>query len=297
MSAVAQPSQISADSAPTTSDERPWYASGAVLGLLLSAVLLLVGWVVPLRDYITPKSGLGYWLGIIGGSLMLLLLIYPARKRIPGLAMIGAARWWFQFHMVLGVAGPILILYHCTYRMGAANSNVALWSMIIVAGSGLIGRYLYSRIHYGLYGRKADLSELHAQAAHLQAERSGAGRLLPGFGPRLEVAETRISMSIPLVPNASSAFVMWYVERLRTRAFVRRTLREAARSSLAIAEHRATLLAAAYRYADERLSGARRVAEFHSCERLFSMWHMFHLPLFGMLFVAGIVHVIAVNIY
>ena len=64
---------------------------------------------------------------------MVLLLIYPLRKRVRAFAFLGSARIWFQIHMILGVAGPVLILYHCTYRMGATNSNVALWSMIIVS--------------------------------------------------------------------------------------------------------------------------------------------------------------------
>ncbi len=271
--------------------------SGALVGLIFAAVVLLVGWVIPLGDYITPRSGLGYALGILGGSLMLALLIYPARKRITSLAPIGSAVMWFRIHMVLGVAGPVCILYHCNYKTGATNSNVALWSMIIVASSGIVGRYLYSRIHYGLYGSKATLGDLNNQAANLRVEGTGAGRLLPGFAPKLDAAERRISLDIPLIPKASSSFVMWWFARLQMRAFIRRTLRDAAASSLAISEHRATLLAAATRYAEARLGAARRVAEFHSCERLFSLWHILHLPLFGMLFVAGIVHVIAVNIY
>jgi hypothetical protein len=78
---------------------------------------------------------------------------------------------------------------------------------------------------------------------------------------------------------------------------VHRALRGAAADSLAISEHRGALTLAADRYTDARLSAARRVAEFQSCEQLFGLWHVLHLPLFGMLFVAGIVHVIAVNIY
>jgi hypothetical protein len=39
------------------------------------------------------------------------------------------------------------------------------------------------------------------------------------------------------------------------------------------------------------------VAAFEAYERLFSLWHVLHLPLFFMLLIAGIVHVIAVNVY
>mgnify|MGYP003349643069 CR=1 FL=1 len=106
--------------------------------------------------------------------------------------------------MFLGVAGPIAILYHCTYRMGATNSNVALWSMIIVSSSGLVGRYLYSRIHFGLYGSRANLDEIHFQASKIRLEGTGAGRLLPGFAERLDASEKSISFSLPLVPKSDA---------------------------------------------------------------------------------------------
>jgi hypothetical protein len=50
-----------------------WYST---IGLLL-----LAGWVSRDQRYLVAESGIGYWFGIIGGSMMLLLLIYPLRKR------------------------------------------------------------------------------------------------------------------------------------------------------------------------------------------------------------------------
>jgi hypothetical protein len=271
--------------------------SGAQIGLGISALLLIVGWISPLGRYLTPRAGLGYWLGIIGGSLMLALLIYPLRKRVPTLTWLGSNKGWFRVHMILGVAGPICILYHCCYHLGATNSNVALVSMLIVAGSGLVGRYLYSRIHNGLYGQKASLAELRSEAERLKSEGGGAGRLLPEFAARLDVAEKRVAGGIPLVPKAVSAALLYRIGRAGVHHYVHWTLRGAAAESLAIAEHRRALSLAADRYADCRLIAARRVAEFQSCERLFGLWHVLHLPLFGMLLVAGIVHIVAVNVY
>jgi hypothetical protein len=274
-----------------------WRLSAAQAGLLLSLAVLIVGWLAPLGDYVTPRSGLGYALGIVGGSLMLALLVYPLRKRIPALRIIGSNKAWFRIHMVLGVAGPLCILYHCGYRLGATNSNVALVSMLVVAGSGLVGRYLYARIHHGLYGQRASLVELRKEAERLKSEGGGAGRLLPEFAARLDAAESRIARGLPLVPKALSALLLFRIGRAGVRHYVHRTLRGAAAASLAVAEHRRALSLAADRYTDARLAAARRVAEFESCESLFGLWHVLHLPLFGMLFVAGIVHVIAVNIY
>jgi hypothetical protein len=45
------------------------------------------------------------------------------------------------------------------------------------------------------------------------------------------------------------------------------------------------------------VEGIRKVAEFNAYERLFSLWHAFHLPFCVMLFLAAAVHVVAVNMY
>jgi hypothetical protein len=45
------------------------------------------------------------------------------------------------------------------------------------------------------------------------------------------------------------------------------------------------------------LRHVRKVAEFKFYERVFSLWHVFHLPLFFMLLFTGIFHVLAVHAY
>jgi len=271
--------------------------TGERLALLAATLLLVAGWFLPLGNYLTPRSGAGYALGIIGGSLMLALLMYPARKRLRSLGILGSNGMWFRIHMVLGILGPLCIVYHCCYHLGATNSNVALVSMLIVAGSGLIGRYLYARIHHGLYGHKASLAEFRAEAERLKNEVAGVTRVLPEFVVRLDRAEARIARGVPGVPKALSALILYWFGRRSMSRYVHRTLRAAAASSRIIAGHRRALEGAADRHAESRLTAARRVAEFESCETLFGLWHVLHVPLFGMLFIAGIVHVIAVNLY
>ena len=45
------------------------------------AVVLWIGWLNRGDNGLTPESGVGYWLGIAGSGLMLLLLAYPRRPR------------------------------------------------------------------------------------------------------------------------------------------------------------------------------------------------------------------------
>jgi hypothetical protein len=268
---------------------------------VLAIVALYAGWRFPTQRYITPERGVGYALGIIGGSLMLLLFLYSARKRVRWLGFLGSVARWFRFHMVLGILGPLCILYHSNFSTGAANSNVALFSMLTVAGSGLIGRYIYSRIHLGLYGRKTNLDELRDGAEGLRAL-SGTVSFLPELVTRLEAAEKRLLATgpdLPVLGFAKPVFVAAnaLVSRWRLRSYVRSALRAAARTSPIIAQQRKRLRKAAAGYIDKRLIATRRVAEFQAYERLFSLWHALHLPLIFMMIVAAVVHIVAVHVY
>ena len=71
---------------------------------------------------------------------------------------------WFAVHMVLGIGGPVLVLAHSTFHMRSTNAAVALICMLVVAGSGIIGRFLYVKVHRGLYGEKLSLQELQVVA-------------------------------------------------------------------------------------------------------------------------------------
>lgn len=283
-------------SAPPSSG---WLRNSTRPGVLFAAAgaVIVWGYRFPTDRYITPERGLGYLLGIIGGSMMLLLLLYPARKRLRWLSFIGTVKRWFQAHMLLGVLGPICILFHANFSLGATNSNVALWSMIVVAASGLIGRYFYARIHHGLHGRRATHAELTATAQQLR-QHNHAGTFLPDLAPRLDAIEAQLLRSA--APWLIRPFLLRWRHWRGTRTmhrYIRSALAVAAQESATLATHRRRLRTTACNYVERRLHAARRVGELESFERLFSWWHVLHLPLFFMLLIAGIVHVIAVHLY
>jgi hypothetical protein len=271
------------------------------VGFIALLVVLYLGWTLPTERYITPTRGFGYALGIIGGSLMLLLLVYSARKRFKWLRVLGATPKWFRFHMMLGIVGPLCILFHSNFKTGAANSNVALFCMLTVATSGFIGRYLYARVHVGLYGRKLELRELQASASGLR-EFSASVAFLPELVPQLEVAERRLlscgpQLSLlgflkPVVVGFAAVQARWRLHR-----YIRSGLSASARTTTAIADESKRLCRTADDYIEKRLAATRRVAEFEGYERLFSLWHALHIPLIFMLIIAAVIHVIAVNVY
>lgn len=282
--------------APAADGMRRRQLNWSHVGMTLAVVALVVGFLVPTEQYLTPRNGFGYALGIIGGSLMLSMLVYSFRKRYPALAVIGSVRFWFRTHMTFGILGPIAILYHSNFSLGATNSNVALSCMLAVSGSGLIGRYLYARIHHGLYGRKATLRELAGDAENLR-NHSGALKMLPGLMDEVEQAERHIGAPAPFVIRPVLAAMRQRREARRIQRLVRDAVAMAATRSPVLRQERMRFTQAALGYVDARLLAARRVAEFEASDRLFAAWHILHMPLFVMLIVVGVVHVIAVHVY
>jgi hypothetical protein len=269
--------------------------------VIFTAALLavLVGLWQPTDRYLSPQSGVGYALGITGGSMMLLLTVYPLRKRIRALRFLGGVPEWFRAHMILGVLGPVCILFHANFSLGATNSNVALFCMLVVSGSGIVGRYLYSKIHRGLYGRRINLAEFQAQGQGLQRDDSLG--LLPEMVGCIEREERRVlswgASPVGLLLTPAALALLLLGARWRVRRHITRAIDSAARTSPVIAQQRVRLSRVAYSYAERRLQLSRQVAAFRMYEGLFSLWHVLHLPLFFMLVIAGITHVIAVNIY
>src|SRR3989344_4659459 len=111
--------------------------------LPVTVLLLLAVWAVREGRYYEPGDDFGYYLGVVGGVMMLALLLYSLRKHIRFMRNWGATKHWFRLHMILGIAGPTLILFHSTFRVGSLNATVALGCMLLVAGSGVLGRGLY----------------------------------------------------------------------------------------------------------------------------------------------------------
>ncbi len=263
--------------------------------------ILFWGFHAHLERYITPQRGFGYWLGIAGGSMMLLMLLYSARKRVRWLRWMGSIPVWFDIHMTLGVIGPILILFHSNFTLGATNSNVALICMLTVAASGVVGRYLYTRLHADLEGHEDTLDQLKAAGKRIVSQ-SPSLEFLPGLLGILEGLEARWIQPPrnPLlrVPHLLTGGIRVSIARWRMRVEIQHALRRAQRGGSALlAAHSHRLAKVASSYARKRLDAGRRITEYQLYEKLFSLWHVLHIPLFFMLLIAGIVHVVAINIY
>lgn len=268
---------------------------------LFSLLLLYMGWLNHSEAVWTAESGWGYWFGIVGGSLMLLLLLYPMRKRLHFMNKWLTVKFWFRLHMVFGVVGPVLIMMHSSYHIGSLNGQVALYSMLLVAISGLVGRYFYSRIHYGLYGKKATFSSLHTDSKELKKKLGPLFELQPRAKEMMKQYEKQV-IEAPTGPIASARH--WIKMRLMSARIYPTVMRDLDKKLLAAA-HLKGWDKAKVRRKQLRIrrmllahrKTLRQILELHFYERLFSIWHLLHLPLFIMMVITGFVHVYAVHAY
>jgi len=275
--------------------------TGDTLVYLLLAVLIWGTWRISLLGLFKPGDNTGYWLGVAGASMMLVLLCYPLRKQLRFARNWGNIRIWFWMHVVMGILGPLFILLHSNFQTGSLNAAVALYSMLLVAGSGVAGRFIFQRINRGLQGEQTSLQELMRRAGLDREDAKSRLSFAPAVEQRLKEFEARELEPRHGLLHAARA-VLW-LPLLQLRTY---------RRCVAELETLLVKMAASQRWpkADlqRRRKGARkmvgryldsvvRVAQFSAYSFLFSLWHVAHIPFVYVLILTALVHVYAVHAY
>ena len=268
---------------------------------VFSVVLIALAWFVATASPYKAGSTLGHNMGWVGGGMMFFMLAYSLRKRFRFLNGLGQLRYWFQMHMVFGIAGPLLALFHSTFKIGAMNSRIALYSMLLVAGSGIIGRFVYRHIHHGLYGRKATLSDVEQQMKESVESMHSVFGLVPTIGEKLSGFQ---SFALSKLDGAWAHTWRFLILRQRGRSIARAARREAwlaldrmSReknwSRYELSAQRRTIKEQINNYVEATCS----TATFVTWERLFALWHVVHVPFIYLFFFSVVVHVIAHYMY
>ncbi len=290
---------------PGTSKKR-----GNKLGVLFRVMFYVVvsfiiyaGWRFREYELITAERGTGYYFGIIGVVLMLLLAVYPLRKRISMLSFLGDNMLWFRLHMGLGIVGPVIILFHANFDSGSLNSYIALFSMIIVALSGIVGRYIYVRFHYGLTEQIVDLTEL-CDNLEQEKEELSINQLfsdLPEAKKELfDFAEKTLKPPCSFVNSieqiASARWQSQFIHR-KMKRIIRAYLHDLA-DAHELSFARKKQIQRQFKNRIRRFfTIAFRVTRFNFYERSFALWHVLHIPLVFLMIVVVVVHVIAVHLF
>lgn len=267
--------------------------------LAMGLLTALAWWVTTLKLF-TPGSDAGYWLGVVGGVTMLLVFAYPMRKHLRVMQRWGAGKHWFVLHMCVGVVGPVIILAHSTFTIGSINAGVALVSMLVVAASGVVGRFLYVRVHQDLHGQRLNLAELrqaiHGEASALQRleQAPQVQQALLDFEAASLRAQGRVGSLL------WGALGLWWL-RLRTerrcRALLKTSLAAQGRTQAWSRTEQRRQRRAARTLVHTYLDMVQRIAQYAAWDRLFALWHVAHVPFVYMMVLSAVAHVVAVHVY
>lgn len=265
------------------------------LGILLAGLVTWAAYLVAVGKYYTPRSGFGFYIGVGGTLMMVALLAYPLRKHVSWMQRWGALKHWFRIHMIMGIIGPMLVLFHSTFHIRTTNAAVALVSMFGVVLSGIVGRFVYTKIHYGLYGSRATLEKVRETFSGQADETKSRLHFAPRVEEWIRSFEEKVTQ-----PDRSLASSAWHVLTLgiarnvlefRCGKELKRLLRTERRPEFPGGAHDALALISCY------LREVERVAHFTTYERFFSLWHILHIPLIYLLAASTIFHILAAYMY
>jgi len=276
--------------------------TGPIIFTIVTLIVIYFGWTNDLGNYITAESGAGYFLGIIGSAMMLFTLLYSLRKRLKSMRTWGEIRNWFTVHMILGIYGPVLTLYHCNFSIGTSqNEKVAVISMLVVVVSGFVGRYVHDKIRYGIYKHEAALEHLQLDKLLTENELSNLHEENPDLFNKILIHNDNIQID-------SSGLIKCFLRMVSLNTVTRvsyalnKKQLKAACKQMAVKEkwspdkYKKTFHKA-HHFLTAHYDTVRKIASYTFYERIFSIWFFLHIPLFYMLIVSVIFHIVLVHMY
>jgi hypothetical protein len=299
--AAAGEKQAGAKARPREGARKSEPIGGDLLLYGMLAALVWAAWKVSEMGLVKPNSDTNYWVGVTGGSMMLVLFIYPLRKYFGFMQGLGHVKWWFWFHLLMGVGGPWLILAHSNFRVSSLNASVALYSMLIVVCSGVVGRFIYVRIHRGLDGERTSYRALRERAGFVESNARTRLHFSPRVEKRLLAFEHRELRAQPgwatYLRQVTLLPTQQWITYLRCIIELQRPLHKLAKRYHWSAEDLRRRKRRARKLVHRYLDAVVRVAQFQAYERVFALWHLAHLPFIYLLVISAIVHVVAVHAY
>jgi pheromone shutdown protein TraB len=228
-----------------------------------------------------PSGTLGHGLGIAGTIFMIIgVSSYMARKRFRFLLRLGILKHWLEFHIFLCTLGPILVLFHTSYKFGGLVA-ISFWSMVAVFLSGIIGRFIYLQIPRTIEGRELSLNEVRGLKGDV------AGTIKNSYNLDEE------SYNI-IVDSIKKKFELYHkngiVRYLRKYSDDRRSIRSVKnvlkKNNLPKTECNKVLA-----LVKDDITLNRRIERLDTMRNLFKYWHVVHSPFALVMLIIMVIHV------
>jgi len=241
----------------------------------------------PFHPWLKASGYVGQTAGIVAVAIFAFLWLYPLRKKWKALAFTGAIGRWLDVHVVAALLLPPLLTIHAAWRSDGLI-GLGFAAMLVVWASGIVGRYLYSRIPRAKSGVAFTREEVATARRELILRLAAAtGLAADDLGATLESASTApqrrdgvLAVFAMLVTNDLHRWRLtrrirsqWRVLAPGNRALSRRALDEAVG------------------LASREISLSQQVRMLDATQRVFRYWHVAHRPFAVTALVAVVIHV------
>lgn len=233
----------------------------------------------PENEFLEASGIIGHGLGIIG-SLMIIFAVfgYMARKRIQRFSRVGVLKYWLELHIFLCTLGPVLVLFHTTFKFGGIVA-VSFWCMVAVVLSGIVGRFIYIQIPRSIEGRELSLHELDDIKAETNKQLRQTITLDESIYELIDNSKENISK------RSGNLFWSGKVERVAIKKI---------KTELKLQEVPRDKTREIIQSFKDQISLKKRIERLVMMQNLFKYWHVAHLPFALVMLVIMIVHVVVV---
>ena len=243
----------------------------------------------PMHAWLRPSGYAGQSAGIAAFLIFVFLWLYPLRKKWKALRFTGPIGKWLDVHVGAALLLPLLLVIHAAWRSEGVI-GLGMISMFVVILSGLVGRYLYTRIPRAKSGVELTRDEVAAQRRELiQRLAATTGLSAADVDRTLDVSPPADGQENPLGVFAhliANDLLRWRLARqLRHRW-----------SALAPANRPLSKksLKEAVRLAGREIELAQQARMLTATQRVFRYWHVAHRPFAITALVAVVIHVAVV---
>ena len=239
-----------------------------------------------------PGKGIWRLMGWTGSGMMVLMMAYTIRKRLGHKSSLGSMRVWLNFHMLMGIVGPILITFHTTFKFGGLIGT-SYWAMIATVLFGVVGRYIYIQIPRGINGAELSMKDIDSIVAAMekriesQLEKKGVDQkkilsLLNGVNEASVHDGNGFAVLLSLIANdLKNRFRTWKLKRAIVRQFGLDSW--TAEKTIALVKKKAALI--------------RKKNLLSTTHRMLRYWHVVHIPLAIVMFSIMFIHIIVYFIF
>jgi hypothetical protein len=235
----------------------------------------------PDHTILKPSGTWGHGMGILGSLFMILgVSLYMARKRYRVFSRLGILKHWLEFHIFLCTLGPILVLFHTSFKFGGIVA-ISFWSMVAVFLSGVVGRFIYIQIPRTIEGRELSLNEIRDMKGDI-AEALSSSIQLDEVSYKIIVDSIKIKTDF----RQSNFLVRGFRKYMDTRKTLKTVKSVLKKNNLPKAQRDKVLS-----LVKNEMSLNRRIERLVLMQNLFKYWHVAHLPFALVMLVIMVIHV------